>query len=483
MPPRDRDGGATDPRSMHVVLVDRDRPRRARRCPRLAGGPLPGPARAPRAVAPGAPHRRARVAQRLRGLRVRGARGRSGHRRRRPCSATGTVPSVLLRADMDALPVREATGLPYASTVTATGADGTEVPVMHACGHDVHVTCLLGAVDLLAGSRAQWRGTLVAVFQPAEEVGDGARGMVEDGLAAIVGPVDVALGQHVLPFPAGRVATRPGPTLSAADSMRITVHGRGAHGSMPQAAVDPVVLAAMIVVRLQTVVSRELRTGRSGGADRGQHPGGHEEQRDPGRRPPSCSTCAATATATRSTILAADRADRPRRVRGLRVARRRRSSSCSTASRSPTTIRRSPSGWRPRSPTTSATAPRSCRVQTASEDFSDIPTDAGRAVHLLGRRAAPTPTPTSGPEPRVGWRRTSRSTTPRRTPRCSSRRWTPGPRRSSWPRWPGSAGPRRRSILGRAVCGTRLRVRSGLGRTSARGVRTDPRSPTAWRNP
>jgi amidohydrolase len=102
---------------------------------------------------------------------------------------------------------------------------------------------------------------VVAVFQPAEEVADGAHGMIEDGLVDVVGTVDVALCQHVLPFPAGQVATRPGPTLAAADSMRITVHGRGAHGSMPHAAVDPVVLAAMIVVRLQTVVSREVRPG------------------------------------------------------------------------------------------------------------------------------------------------------------------------------------------------------------------------------
>ena len=173
----------------------------------------------------------------------------------------GDGPRVPLRADMDALPVREATGLPYASEVTATGADGNEVPVMHACGHDVHVTCLLGAVDLLAGSLQAWNGTLVAVFQPGEEVGDGARRMVEDRLVDLVGPVEVALAQHVLPFPTGEVATRPGPTLTAADSMRITVHGRGAHGSMPQASIDPVVLAAMIVVRLQTVVSRELQPG------------------------------------------------------------------------------------------------------------------------------------------------------------------------------------------------------------------------------
>ncbi|HEX5562353.1 MAG TPA: amidohydrolase [Nocardioidaceae bacterium] len=173
----------------------------------------------------------------------------------------GDGPSVLMRADMDALPVREATGLPYASAVTATDADGNEVPVMHACGHDVHVACLLGAVSLLAADTGAWRGSVVAVFQPAEEVADGAQGMLADGLADLVGTPEVALCQHVLPLPAGSVGTRVGPTLSAADSMRITVHGRGAHGSMPQASVDPVVLAAMIVVRLQTVISRETRPG------------------------------------------------------------------------------------------------------------------------------------------------------------------------------------------------------------------------------
>lgn len=170
----------------------------------------------------------------------------------------GEGPAVLLRADMDALPVAEDTGLPYASAVVAADADGNERPVMHACGHDVHVTCLLGAAALLAGARAHWHGTVIALFQPAEEVGDGARRMVDDGLATLTGHVDVALAQHVLPFPAGRVATRPGPVLTTADSMRITVHGRGGHGSMPQATVDPVVLAAMIVIRLQTVVSREV---------------------------------------------------------------------------------------------------------------------------------------------------------------------------------------------------------------------------------
>lgn len=173
----------------------------------------------------------------------------------------GDGPGVLLRADMDALPVGEETGLDYASAVTAIDADGNATPVMHACGHDVHVACLIGAVELLSRSREQWRGRLVAVFQPGEEVADGARRMVDDGLAELAGKVDVALCQHVLAFPAGLVGTRSGPTLSAADSMRITVHGRGAHGSMPQASVDPVVLAAMIVVRLQTIIARETQPG------------------------------------------------------------------------------------------------------------------------------------------------------------------------------------------------------------------------------
>jgi hippurate hydrolase len=173
----------------------------------------------------------------------------------------GEGATVLMRADMDALPVLEQTELPYASTETVTDRSGTQVPVMHACGHDVHVTCLLGTAQLLAESKQHWRGTAVVLFQPAEEVGDGARGMIENGLADVVPQPDVALAQHVLPFPAGQVGTHSGPFLSAADSMRITIYGRGAHGSMPQAAVDPVVMAAMIVVRLQTIISREIQPG------------------------------------------------------------------------------------------------------------------------------------------------------------------------------------------------------------------------------
>ncbi len=170
----------------------------------------------------------------------------------------GDGASVLMRADMDALPVAEATGLPYASTVRGTDAAGKDVPIMHACGHDTHVTCLLGAAALLADGRDHWQGTAIALFQPAEELGGGAAGMVADGLADIVGKVDVAFGQHVGPAPAGLIGTRSGPVLAAADSVRVTVYGRGGHGSMPHACIDPVVLAAMIVIRLQTIVSREV---------------------------------------------------------------------------------------------------------------------------------------------------------------------------------------------------------------------------------
>jgi amidohydrolase len=172
--------------------------------------------------------------------------------------ASGDGPTVLLRADMDALPVKEDTGADYASTATALDADGDQVPVAHACGHDIHVSCLLGAAKLMADEPGRWHGTLVALFQPAEETGDGAQGMVDDGLLSQIPAPDVALAQHVLPGVSGTLGTHPGPFLSAADSIKITVYGRGGHGSMPQNTVDPVVLAATIVVRLQTVVSREI---------------------------------------------------------------------------------------------------------------------------------------------------------------------------------------------------------------------------------
>ena len=170
----------------------------------------------------------------------------------------GEGPTVMLRADMDALPIKEATGLAYASNATAIDQDGAEVPVMHACGHDMHVTWLAGAVRLLAEQRDSWRGTVMAVFQPGEETAQGARAMIDDGLFDRFPKPDVVLGQHVMVGPAGAVAGRSGAITSAADSFRITLFGRGAHGSMPQASVDPVVMAAATVLRLQTIVSREI---------------------------------------------------------------------------------------------------------------------------------------------------------------------------------------------------------------------------------
>ncbi|MET8000811.1 amidohydrolase [Nonomuraea glycinis] len=168
--------------------------------------------------------------------------------------ANGAGQAVLFRADMDALPIEERTGLPYASAAT----DCDDGPVAHACGHDMHVTCLLGAAQLLAQARDLWGGTFIALFQPAEEPGDGAKAMIADRLTGRVPRPDVCLAQHVLPYPAGRVLTRPGPALSAADNYRVIVHGRSAHGSAPDKGVDPVVMASMLVVRLQTVVSREV---------------------------------------------------------------------------------------------------------------------------------------------------------------------------------------------------------------------------------
>lgn len=171
----------------------------------------------------------------------------------------GDGPTVLLRADMDALPVKEQTGLPYASTHVANVPDGdSHVPVMHACGHDMHTACLAGAAELLSSSEKYWSGTLIVLFQPAEETVDGARAMVADGLASVTGPVDVVLGQHVAPLPAGHLAAVPGPALAGGASIRVTVYGRGGHASMPHTTVDPVVLAAAIVLRLQTVVAREI---------------------------------------------------------------------------------------------------------------------------------------------------------------------------------------------------------------------------------
>jgi amidohydrolase len=178
--------------------------------------------------------------------------------------ANGDGPTVLLRADMDALPVLERTGLDYASTEHAIGADGKDVPVMHACGHDAHITCLLGAAGAFAADTDSWSGRLLLVFQPAEEAGEGAQAMIDDGLFDRFGVPDVVLGQHVAPMPAGLLGVRPGPAFAAADSLRVMLYGAGGHGSRPEATVDPVLMAAATVQRLHGIVSRELAAADAG---------------------------------------------------------------------------------------------------------------------------------------------------------------------------------------------------------------------------
>ena len=170
----------------------------------------------------------------------------------------GEGATVLLRADMDALPMKENSGLPYASTKTGKEPSGVETAIAHSCGHDMHVTWLMGATQILAENRDKWRGTVMAVFQPAEETGEGARAMVEDGMVKRFPKPDIAFAQHVMSLPAGRIAIRSGPVLSMSDSWEVKLFGRGGHGSGPEFTVDPVVMAAASVMRLQTVVSREI---------------------------------------------------------------------------------------------------------------------------------------------------------------------------------------------------------------------------------
>ncbi|SFG08144.1 M20 family metallopeptidase [Pontibacter chinhatensis] len=170
----------------------------------------------------------------------------------------GEGPVVMLRADMDALPVTEDTGLPYASTKIARDEEGVEVGVSHVCGHDLHVAWLMGAARLFSENRDLWRGTLMAVFQPGEEVGRGAQSMIDDGMVERFPKPDIILGQHVMVGEAGTVRYRSGPILSAGNSLKIKLFGRGSHGSQPHTSIDPVVMAAATTMRLQTIISREV---------------------------------------------------------------------------------------------------------------------------------------------------------------------------------------------------------------------------------
>jgi hippurate hydrolase len=175
----------------------------------------------------------------------------------------GAGPTVMLRTELDALPVQEKTGLAYASQVTAADDSGKEVPVMHACGHDVHMASLVGAAEVMAKTRNTWHGTLVIVGQPAEETITGAKAMIADGVMTRFPKPDVAVALHVSnSLPAGKVGVASGYISSNADSIRITLYGKGGHGSAPETAIDPIVLGAKIVLALQTIPSREVKPGQ-----------------------------------------------------------------------------------------------------------------------------------------------------------------------------------------------------------------------------
>lgn len=170
----------------------------------------------------------------------------------------GAGPTLLIRADMDGLPVTEDTGLAYASKVRSTNPAGQEVGVMHACGHDIHVTTLIGAARAMAALKSQWHGTLMLVGQPSEETIDGAKAMMADHLYDRFGKPDVAIALHDSPFPAGFVAIVPGPALASSTSIDVIMRGVGSHGSAPEQGKDPIVMAAEFITLLQTVVSRSV---------------------------------------------------------------------------------------------------------------------------------------------------------------------------------------------------------------------------------
>lgn len=199
-----------------------------------------------------------KIAERLRAVGFEVTEGVGGHGVV-GLMKNGAGPTLMIRADMDALPIVERTGLPYASTVRTRDRDGREVGVMHACGHDINMTCLVGVAGLLSEWKEQWRGTLMLVGQPAEEIGAGARMMLADGLFTRFPKPDFALALHCdARYPHGEVNYREGQMQANVDTVDILVRGKGGHGAAPQATIDPVVLACRIVIDLQTIVSREL---------------------------------------------------------------------------------------------------------------------------------------------------------------------------------------------------------------------------------
>ena len=174
----------------------------------------------------------------------------------------GAGPAVMLRTELDALPVEEKTGLPYASKVHTKDDAGRDVPVMHACGHDLHMAALVSTAEIMAHSKESWHGTLMLIGQPAEETISGAERMIKDGLLTRFPKPDVVIALHVGNLlPAGKVGITPGIYTSNADSLRITIYGKGGHGSAPHTAIDPIVIAARTILALQTIPSREVKPG------------------------------------------------------------------------------------------------------------------------------------------------------------------------------------------------------------------------------
>ena len=341
----------------------------------------------------------------------------------------GEGPVVLARADMDALPLQEQTGLDYASTQTAAGPGGEQVHVMHGCGHDVHVAALISAAQWMSDHRDQWAGTFIALFQPAEEQGAGAQSMVDAGLTELAPRPDIAFAQHVLALPAGQVGVRPGPFYSTAANLRITVHGEGGHGSAPHLTVDPVVLAAAIVGRLQTIVSRELPPGEFAVVTVGQIIAGTQSNIIADRAVMELNLRTYSEETEAQVLAAIDRI-----VRGeCAAAGSPKEPEFEFHDGFPVTVNDDDASERVRVAFAEHFGEDLQPIdrQTASEDFAVIPEAFGTPMSSGGWAAAMPrrlPVARRGPFPR---------TTPPTSHRSPGRLCRPAPRRSSWPRGPG----------------------------------------------